>query len=73
MLILAKANFVYTTGSGLVDATRFLNPSIKIASLDGRWLVKSFSMGRNSSNNGTPIPRKDILKRHHSNYSTLLD
>ena len=73
MLILAKANFVYTTGSGFVDVTRFLNPSIKIAALDGRWLVKSFSMGRNSSDHGMPIPRKDLLKRHHNNYSTLLD
>ena len=73
MLILAKANFVYTTGSGFVDVTRFLNPSIKIAALDGRWLVKNFSMGRNSSDHGMPIPRKDLLKRHHSHYSTLLD
>ena len=66
-LILAKANVVYTTGSGFVDATRYLNPSIKIVSLDERWSPIHFSMGRNSPN-GAPIPRKDLLKqivKHH--------
>ena len=61
MLILTKANFVYTTGSGFVDTIRFLNPSIKIISLDERWLVKSFSMGRDSSH-GVPIPEKVLFK-----------
>ena len=36
LLILSKASLVYTTGSYFVDAARFLNPSIKIISLDGR-------------------------------------
>ena len=40
MLILAKANLVYTSGSGFIDALRFLNPAIKIVSLDERWLAK---------------------------------
>ena len=40
MLILAKANLVYTSGSGFIDALRFLNPSIKIVSLDERWLAR---------------------------------
>ena len=67
ILILAKADLVYTTGSGFVDTARLLNPSIKIVSLDERWLTKSFSFGRNSPN-GAPIPRKDLFKhlvRHY--------
>ena len=36
LLILSKASLVYTPGSYFVDAVRFLNPSIKIISLDGR-------------------------------------
>ena len=36
LLVLSKASLVYTPGSYFVDAVRFLNPSIKIISLDGR-------------------------------------
>ena len=36
LLILSKASLIYTPGSYFVDAVRFLNPSIKIISLDGR-------------------------------------
>ena len=36
LLILSKASLVYTSGSYFIDAVRFLNPSIKIISLDGR-------------------------------------
>ena len=36
LLVLAKAKLVYTTGSYFVDVVRFLNPAIKIVSLDGR-------------------------------------
>ena len=69
LLVLAKADLVYTTGSGFIDTLRFLNPSIKIISLDGRWLVKSFSIGRGSPN-GAPIPEEDIFKhlvKHYRN------
>ena len=64
MLVLAKADLVYTTGSGFIDTLRFLNPSIKIISLDERWLVKkfSFSIGRGSPN-GASIPEKDLFQR----------
>ena len=62
LLVLAKADIVYTTGSGFIDTLRFLNPSIKIVSLDGRWLVKSFSIGRGSPN-GAPIPEEDLFNR----------
>ena len=62
LLVLAKANLVYTTGSGFIDTLRFLNPSIKIVSLDGRWLVKNFSIGRGSPN-GMPIPEEDLFNR----------
>ena len=67
MLILAKANLVYTPGSGFIDVLRFLNPSIKIVSLDKRWLAERFSIGR-SSRNGAPIPRSDLLKKFHKSY-----
>ncbi len=67
MLILAKANLVYTSGSGLIDVLRFLNPSIKIVSLDERWLGKRFSINRNSSH-GAPIPRNDLLKKFRKSY-----
>ena len=60
-LILARANLVYTTGSGFVDAARFLNPSIKIISLDERWLTRTFSTGKGSYH-GVPIPEKDLFK-----------
>ena len=66
MLILAKANLVYTSGSGFIDALRFLNPSIKIVSLDERWLAKRFSIGI-GSHNGVPIPRYDLLKKFSRN------
>ena len=36
LLILSKAPLVYTTGSAYIDAIRFLNPAIKIISLDDR-------------------------------------
>ena len=72
MLILAKADLVYATGSGFIDTLRFFNPSIKIASLDGRWLVKDFSLGRNSPN-GTPIPEKELFKKLNKNPRNLLN
>ena len=67
ILILAKADLVYTTGSGFVDMLRFLNPLIKIISLDERWLLKSFSIGRGSSH-GVPIPEKALFKSLIKNY-----
>lgn len=36
LLVLSKASLMYTTGSYFADVVRFLNPSIKIISLDGR-------------------------------------
>ena len=36
LLVLSQASLVYTTGSYFADITRFLNPSIKIISVDGR-------------------------------------
>ena len=52
LLILAKAELIYTTGSGFVDAVRYLNPKIKIISLDQRRI--------NRGKNNLPIPRKDL-------------
>ena len=72
LLILAKADLVYTTGSGFVDILRFLNPSIKIISLDGRWLVKSFPLGRNSPNS-MPIPEKEWFKKINKNCNHILN
>ena len=51
MLILAKANLIYTTGSSFVDAVRYFNPKTKIVSLDERKV----------SGHQTPIPRKDVF------------
>ena len=67
LLILAKADLVYTVGSGFVDAVRYLNPRIKIVSLDERWSPTHFSIGRNSPN-GVSIPRKDLFKHLVKHY-----
>ena len=48
ILILSKANLIYTTGSGFVDAVRYFNPKIKIVSLDEREI----GIGENN----IPIP-----------------
>ena len=71
MLILAKADLVYTSGFGFIDALRFLNPSIKIVSLDERWLARRFSIGI-GSHNGVPIPRYDLLKKFSRGYRSDL-
>ena len=49
MLVLAKAELIYTTGSGFVNTIRFFNPKIKIVSLDGFML-----------HNHIPISRADL-------------
>ena len=55
ILILAKAELIYTTGSGFVDVVRYFNPKIKIASMDDRRI--------NRSENNVPIPRKDLFDK----------
>ena len=55
MLILAKADLIYTTGSGFVDAVRYLNTEIKIISMDGRRI----GQGKNN----IPIPRADLYDK----------
>ena len=55
LLILAKAELIYTTGSGFVDAVRYFSPSIKIVSMDGRTIGR----GRNNA----PMPRRDLYER----------
>ena len=55
ILILAKAELIYTTGSGFVDVVRYFNPKIKIVSMDGRRI------GRGKNN--VPMPRKDLFKK----------
>ena len=55
LLILAKAKLIYTVGSGFVDVTRYLNPQIKIISLDQRRIGQG--------ENNLPIPRKDLYDR----------
>ena len=55
ILILAKAELIYTTGSGFVDVVRYFNPQTKIVSLDSRRI------GRGKNN--MPIPRKDLFDR----------
>ena len=54
LLVLARAKFIYTTGSNFVDVVRFFNPKTKIISLDGR---------KRSGNNYIPIPKKDLYDR----------
>ena len=55
MLILAKTKTIYTVGSYFIDAIRFLNPSIKIVSLDQRNEVAFKHIP-----NFIPVPKKDI-------------
>ena len=50
MLVLAKADLIYTTGSRFISIIRFFNPKIKIISLSGKVRKK----------NHIPIPRKDL-------------
>ena len=51
ILILAKANLIYTNGSSFADVVRFFNPKTKIISLDG-------SKGRGCY---IPIPQQDVF------------
>ena len=55
ILILAKAELIYTTGSGFVDVVRYFNPQTKIVSLDGRRIGKG--------KNNIPVPRKDLFDK----------
>ena len=55
LLILAKAKIIYTTGLSFVDVVRYLNPDIKIVSLDSR------KIGRGKNN--IPIPTKDLYDK----------
>ena len=57
LLVLSRASLVYTTGSYFIDVLRFLNPEIKIISLDGREkFYKNIP-------NYLPIPNLSALKR----------
>ena len=51
MLILAKANLIYTTGSAFADVVRFFNPKTKIISLGGRKRGGRY----------IPIPQQDVF------------
>ena len=53
MLILAKANLIYTTGSAFADTVRFFNPKTKIVSLGGRKRGGCY----------IPIPQKDVFDK----------
>ena len=53
MLILAKANLIYTTGSAFVDVVRYFNPKAKIISLGGAKRERYY----------IPIPRKDVFDK----------
>ncbi len=57
LLVLSRASLIYATGSYFIDVSRFLNPAIKIISLDGR--------GKFYKNipNYLPIPNLSALKR----------
>ena len=61
MLILAKTKTIYTVGSYFIDAIRFLNPSIKIVSLDQRNEVAFKYIP-----NFIPVPKKDIAIKARS-------
>ena len=51
LLILARAELIYTTGSGFVDSVRWFNPHTKIISLDGR----------KRKGNYLAIPKKEMI------------
>jgi len=55
ILVLAKANLIYTTGSGFVEGVKNFNPDIKIISLDRR-------IERRSATNYLPIPKESLLR-----------
>ena len=60
MLILAKTETIYTTGSRFVDCVRFFNPIIKIVSLEGRHRSK---IGSKRIPNYQPIPEIDLVDK----------
>jgi len=65
LLVLAKTEVIYTPGSGLIDAIRFLNPSIKVISLDGR---------RSKDPNYLPVPYPELVReiRHDTAWKASL-
>ena len=63
MMILAKTELIYTTGSFYVDAVRFFNPAIKIIALDGR---RSIYRGLP---NYVPIPHRHLIEKYQRNTS----
>ena len=63
MMILAKTELIYTTGSFYVDAVRFFNPAIKIIALDERRLLYR------GSSNYVPIPQKHLVEKYQRNTS----
>ena len=64
ILILAKANLVYTTGSWFVDVVKAFNPEIKIISLDRR-------IERRSAQNYLSIPKAALLQTLQKKYHQL--
>ncbi len=59
ILILAKLQMIYTTGSTFIDIMRFFNPAIKIISLDGRGQ----SYKKKNIPNYLPTPRMDLVHK----------
>ena len=60
LLILSKAELIYTVGSNFTDIVRFLTPTIKIICLEPR--AKHIP-------NYLPIPKKDLVEKMKQEYS----
>ena len=60
ILILAKLQMIYTSGSTFIDTIRFFNPAIKIISLYRPYAHKSTS-------NYMPVPRMDLVQKAKAN------
>ncbi len=54
VLIASKARLIYTTGSQFIDISRYLNPNIRIISLNKNWKKRD-------APNYLPIPKRALL------------
>lgn len=63
LLILAKTELIYTTGGCFIDCVRFLNPSIKIISLEYRHYNK---INSKHIPNYLPIPEEGLVEKMKS-------
>ena len=66
VLIASKAGLIYTTGSQFIDISRYLNPNIRIISLNRNWTKRN-------TPNYLPIPKRALLETLRTQPTNNLD